>query len=191
MSDRVARSLLQDSGMPLPVEELLFGDVKRNPADSDLDSALQVLKRRRLHGKQHATDHRETARLDWAQLLASISPGMRKGKVYYREGDRVLEDAQKLTPNMVVKHVVVCKGTNRIQPLPAGCASRDAPLRYTVLVKRDGGEMELDDHMEEWSKLPRYKQMRHCTPAKMSLTAYGHAVEQLRTFWGAQQTSNG
>ena len=39
MSDRVARSLLQDSGMPLPVEELLFGDVKRNSADSDLDSA--------------------------------------------------------------------------------------------------------------------------------------------------------
>ena len=30
MSDRVARNLLQDSGMPLPVEELLFGDVKRN-----------------------------------------------------------------------------------------------------------------------------------------------------------------
>ena len=107
---------------------------------------------------------------------------MRKGKVYYREGDRVLEDTQKLLPNMVVKHVVVCKGTNRIQPLPAGCASRDAPLRYTVLVKRDGGEVELDDRVEDWSKLPRYKQMRPCTPAKMSLTAYGHALEQLRTF---------
>ena len=55
-------------------------------------------------------------------------------------------------------------------------------MKYTVLVKRDGGEVELDDRMEDWSKLPRYKQMRPCTPAKMSLTAYGHALEQLRTF---------
>ena len=121
--------------MPLPVEELLFGDAKRDSVNSDLDSALQVLKRRRLHGKQHAADHRGTANSDWEGLLARLSPGMRKGKVYYKEGDQVVQEIQKMLPQM--EHVVVCKGNNRIQPLPHGCACRDAPLRYTVLVQRN------------------------------------------------------
>ena len=80
---------------------------------------------------------------------------------------------QQLVPEFQVKHVVSCRGTNRIRPPQMGWAPRDIPLRKTVVVQRDGTGIAVDGDVEEWSRIPRYKQHRKGIPARLSMTAYG------------------
>ena len=42
-----------------------------------------------------------------------------------------------------------------------------------MVVKRADGEIVVDGGIEEWTRIPEYKQGRKGIPAKMSLTAFG------------------
>ena len=175
LADRVADSLKRDVGLPLPLEELLVGEHKREGSDSDLSAAKQVLKRRRLLGKQPPPP-RPPDKLEnpWARVFQMVNDRIPpKGRVYIQEGDEVATAIQELLPGMIVKHVVFCRGINRIQPALAETRPKEVPLRYTVVVKRVGGEIVADKQPEDWSRIPKYKRGSHCIPAKIALTVYG------------------
>ena len=78
--------------------------------------------------------------------------------------------------------MVFCRGTNRVQAPRDGTHPKDMPLRLTIVVKRDGGEVVVDGQVEDWSRVPKYKRARSTTPARMSLTVYGVPWETLRSF---------
>ena len=190
-AQQVAQHILHDYGYPLLFEELLVGssdgDPKRKESNSDpaVSAVQQVLKRRRLLRKQPppvatsnpSTSSEPNAGLDpltWERVFQQLNGRVPvKKRVSFQEGDEEVKLVQQLVPEFIVKHVVVCRGTNRIQPAPAGCDVRDIPLRYTVVVKRAGGDIAVDGAIEEWTKIPKYKQGRKGIPAKMSLTAFG------------------
>ena len=187
LAKRVAMHLGQDLGFPLPLEELLFNVEKRGVSNSDFTAAQQVLKRRRLFGKQPGPtiSGSEAPRISWDTVFRDVNARVPKGgKVGFSEGDPVVQQVQALLPQIVVQHVVCCRGTNRIQPPCVEGMPRDMPLRQTVVVKRVGGEIAMDGEIEDWSQVPRYKQMRKGIPAKLSLTAYGMSPERLRSFRG-------
>ena len=182
----VAQVLRKGVGVPLPIEELLFGESKRESSDPDVVAAQQVLKRRRLHGKQTMTvgvpSSSENA-YAWEDLFREINPSIpRVGRTFYKEGDVELQKIQGLVPQMIVKCAVVCRGTDRIQLPPVGTRAKDMPLRYTVVVRRDSGEVCPEAEVENWEGLPRYKQIRKGVSAKLSVTVYGHAPTNLRQF---------
>ena len=181
---RVAQALRKGTDMPLPLEELLFGEQNRESPDPDLATAQQVLKRRRLHGKQAVSSGAQVdVATNWGLLFKELNSHIpRVGRTCYKEGDPELQQIQRLIPQMLVKYAVVCRGTDRIQLPPIGCRAKDIPLRLTAVVRRDSGEVEVEGCVEEWSRLPRYKQNRKGTPARISLTAYGLSPESMRSF---------
>ena len=190
-AQQVAQHILHDYGYPLLFEELLIGssdgDPKRKESNSDpaVSAVQQVLKRRRLLRKQPppvATSNPPTSSephvglgpLTWERVFQQLNGRVPvKKRVSFQEGDEEVKLAQQLVPEFIIKHVAVRRGTNRIQPAPAGCDVRDIPLRYTVVVKRAGGDIAVDGAIEQWTKIPKYKQGRKGIPAKMSLTAFG------------------
>ena len=101
------------------------------------------------------------------------------GASYFEEGDPIVGEIQRLIPEFQVKHVVACRGTNRIRPPQIGWSPRDIPWRKTVVVQRDGTGIAEDGEVQEWGKLPRYKQYRKGIPARLSMTAYGEKLEAL------------
>ena len=168
------------------LSELLVGEaISQEPRQPDVSAAQQVLKRRRLLGKQAASSPIGNQRYDepkddWTGLFQYLQGRVpRVGGVFFQEGE-VIDRVQALIPQFVVKHVVLCRGTNRVRPPKSDWEAVDIPLRKTVLVKREGGAIYEDGEVEEWTRIPRYKQNRNIVPAKISLTAYGAAAKPSR-----------
>ena len=114
-ADKVALCLQRETGMPLPVEELLVGEHKREGSDSDLTVAKQVLKRRRLLGKQPPQPQVPPKVEDpWVKVFQMVNDRIPpKGRVYLQEGDEVVTQVQALIPSMIVKQVVFCRGRRK------------------------------------------------------------------------------
>ena len=166
------------------------GEAKRTEPNSDqaVAAARQVLKRRRLLGKQpppgatsvpsSSLTSDSNAQPTWGGVFQHLNVKVPvKKRIGFNEGDHEVTLAQQLTPDFAVKHIV-CQGTNRVQPPHASCDVRDISLRYTMVVKRADGEIAVDGGIEEWTKtpwtkIPKYKQGRKGIPAKVSLTALG------------------
>ena len=98
------------------------------------------------------------------------------------EEDIWVQKVQGMLPQLVIKQVVLCRGTKTIQPPKEGSSSRDIPLKITVAVRREDGTVEMDGGLEEWGKMHRYKQTRKGIPSKLSLTAHGISPSELRRF---------
>ena len=183
--NQVANQLCRDLGHPLLIEELLVGsdgEAERKEPNSDqaVAAARQVLKRRRLLGKQpppgatsvpsSSLTSDSNAQPTWGGVFQHLNGKVPvKKRIGFNEGDHEVTLAQQLMPDFAVKHIVVCRGTNRVQPPHASCDVRDIPLRYTMVVKRADGEIAVDGGIEEWTQIPQYKQGRKGIPAKMSL----------------------
>ena len=133
-AEKVGHCLKCPVGMPLAIEELLIGEHKSEGSDSDLSSAKQVLKRRRLLGKQPVPQATPVPEQDtWSQVFQMVNGDIPpKGRVYFEEGDAVANKAQALLPDMIVKHLVFCRGVNRIQPAPVEVRPKEVPLRTSI-----------------------------------------------------------
>ena len=183
LADQAATAMVTDRSIPLLLSELLVVDHKRegdfnsNIADGLLDSAKQVVKRRRLWRKQpHPTlrDQAEGSVNSWGELFRRF--GVRvvnRGRFYFSEGDEVVNATQRLIPHFQVKHVVMARGTNRVQLPKPGVEVQDIPLRQTIVVSRQDGKVRVDGEPEQWTRNPKYKRWRPAVPARISLTAYG------------------
>ena len=175
---RVAQGCLV-SAEPLMVTKLLVGATESREAPStDNLEVRQLFKRRRLMGRQPPPTVRNLDGLieagDWEMFFRDHNSRVpRVGGVYFQGDDEVVKRVQALIPQFEVKHVVLCRGANRVRPPQDGWEGVDIPLRNTVVVKRDGGRVVEDGDVEEWTKIPRYKRNRAIIPARVSLTAYG------------------
>ena len=179
LGTRAAPALLSNGGLPLLLSELLLGEGSRELPQEDLEAARQVLKRRRLWGKQsppeqNAESSGASEAVTWERIFTEVNDRVPKGGgMAVEEGDAITSMVQQLLPDFQVQQVVFCRGTNRVQPPKGSWVGKDIPLRQTVVVRRDNGKVELDGALEEWTKVPRYKQCRAIIPARMSATVYG------------------
>ena len=179
LGTRAAPALLSNGGLPLLLSELLLGEGSRELPQEDLEAAQQVLKRRRLWGKQsppeqNAESSGASKAVTWERIFTEVNDRVPKGGgMAVEEGDAITSMVQQLLPDFQVQQVVFCRGTNRVQPPKGSWVGKDIPLRQTVVVRRDNGKVELDGALEEWTKVPRYKQCRAIIPARMSATVYG------------------
>ena len=64
--------------------------------------------------------------------------------MFIDEGSEVTHRVQELLSQFIVKHLVFCRATNRVQAPRDGTHPKDMPLRLTIVVKRDRGEVVVD-----------------------------------------------
>jgi hypothetical protein len=79
---------------------------------------------------------------------------------------------------MKVRRVEVCRGTERLRVPDPSVDQSEIPLRVTVVKDRSSGQAQVLGPVENWLELPKYKQTRKGTPAKMSITVFGSRVAQ-------------
>ena len=174
---RVARVLLAESRhreTPLVLEEMVLG-LEDHERPEMAQEALQLQKRRRVSLKQPENSLYGKAPT-WHDVFRQAGHSTpRVGNAFYKgeEGDAVFRMVQQLVPDMTVKLVVACRGTDRhrIQPAAANCEV--FPWRKTVLVARNSGEIVDLGPPEKWSTLTRARQIRSTGAARISLSIFG------------------
>ena len=159
---------------PLVIEEMILGLEEHERPEMALE-ALQLQKRRRvslkkpegsLYGKAPA----------WKDVMRQAGYSTpRVGNAFFRgsKGDAVFQMIQQLVPEMTVKLVVACRGTDRHRIQPAAAQCEMCPWRKTVIVSRHTGEIMDLGPPENWSLMSRARQIRATGPAKLSLTIFG------------------
>ena len=79
-----------------------------------------------------------------------------------------------------MKHVEVCRGTERFRVPAPSVQVEGLPLRQTWILHRTSGEIEGLGGPERWQRLSKRQQVRKAGPARLSLTVFGHSHEDMR-----------
>lgn len=108
------------------------------------------------------------------ELATQLAP--RVGNQNMDRNSEVFQMFQKLVCDLKLESLFVCRGTERLQvPLQAP-ASSEFPLRKTVSLHRQTGEI-CETPVENWHNLTRARRIRNHVPSKLMLTAFGSEPE--------------
>ena len=80
---------------------------------------------------------------------------------------------QELVPGMNVHHAEACRGVDRLRRPVSLEDPHLVTHRKTIVMHRNTRQVEEVGPIEDWSKLPRYKQIRAGKPARIALTIFG------------------
>ena len=170
---------------PLLLEELLVGeDVEMRQGANKRPMAQEVLElrkcRRRHDGKSPPTEadlerDRMVAEEDgWKRVVALLEKRTpRVGNAYLRVGDPEMERVQEMVPEVDVRLVIMCRGTERHRVPNATFGRDDIPLRKMVYVHRQSGKIVDLGAFEEWEKMSKARQVRKAGPARISASIFG------------------
>ena len=178
---RVVREILwecQHPERPLLEEEMILGleekEVHERPELAQ--ECLQLQKRRRVALKQPESSMYGKAPT-WKDVFRTAGYETKRVGGQRFEGDHVLiKLTQQLVPSMDVKLVIACRGTDRHRTDGTDGHGDRFPLRKTIIIGRESGEVVDLGPPEPWTKQPRLRQIRGTGPAKMSLSIFGHPV---------------
>lgn len=170
---RTVGALLENNGeRPLLEEELILG-LEDHEKPEMAQESLQLQKRRRVDMKQPETSMYGRAPT-WKDVFRTAGYETSRVGGHRFDGDCVLVKLiQQLVPEFIVKLVISCRGTDRHRTDGTDQNGDKYPLRKTVIICRDSGDVKEIGPPEEWLKLPRLKQIRSTGPAKMSLSIFG------------------
>ena len=132
-------------------------------------------KRRRLTGKWDPTDiANHVPDINWQtvmQTASSVAP--RVGTIVIETGS-LIDQVQKLCPQHIVKHIVLCKGMDRkVGPnkiVPRG----EAPLRKLIGLHRTTQQLVIDDEWEHWERLTQKGLRRKGEPLRLGMTIFAN-----------------
>ena len=170
---------------PLLLEELLVGeDVEMREGANKRPMAQEVLElrkcRRRHDGKSPPTeadlerDRMVTEEEGWKRVVALLEKRTpRVGNAYLRVGDPEMERVQEMVPEVEVRLVIMCRGTERHRVPNANFGREDIPLRKMVYVHRQSGKIVDLGAFEEWERMSKAKQVRKAGPARISASIFG------------------
>ena len=130
-------------------------------------------KRRRLGQKsspmQITLRHPNVQWLDVMKAVDAAAP--RVGVVVWEQGD-ILEAVRTLCPNHVVRHVVVCRGTDRMLGPNTRMIPGEAPWRKMICIRRRFEDVVVEPDWENWERLSYRQLRRQSTPARCNLTIF-------------------
>ena len=100
----------------------------------------------------------------------------RVGNFVVRFGEDMFEEFQMMVPELQLKLVMLCRGTERFR-VPGNLANGEPmPWRKTIIIDRATGEVIDKGPPENWSALSRIKQTRSAGSARMSITLFGDKI---------------
>ena len=87
----------------------------------------------------------------------------------------LIQQVQAMCNNQTVKHVVLCRGTDRHVGPNKSMFPGEAPLRRRVCIRRKIEDVQVDTDWEPWEKLTYKGLRRKAIPARVSLTIFAQA----------------
>jgi len=87
----------------------------------------------------------------------------------------IIHEISMLCPEHEIKHVVLCRGTDRYPGPTRNVPPGSAPLRKRICIRRKHEDVVVDDEWEPWEKLTFKGLRRKGTPARVSLTIFAKA----------------
>lgn len=101
----------------------------------------------------------EVPEVDWREIITSFEKDVpRVGNAYFWVDDHRVVGLQEQFPQVTIQLVLICRGTERYR-VPKPEVERDEiPLRKTIVVHRQSGEIQDLGEFEEWQQLPKSKQ---------------------------------
>ena len=155
----LAKVIMREVSRPHPV---LANDVEEHPT-----------KKRRLHQKLSPGQIAERFQCtNWQTIMTEAD------KVAPRVGIQVIEQGplvdlvQRMCDTHEVRHLVLCRGTDRCVGPNKSMHASDAPLRKRICIRRRLETIEVEDEWESWSRLTQKGLRRKATPARVSLTIF-------------------
>ena len=136
-------------------------------------------KKRRLGEKTSAaTIERMFPDINWQTVLRlADQTAPRVGIMVVEDGD-LLKAVQKLCPKHDVRHVVLCRGTDRYTGPSKRVHKGEAPLRLRACIRRRFEDIQVDEEWESWENLTYKGLRRKGTPARVSLTVFARAKHE-------------
>ena len=147
---------------PLLEEEMIFWleekEIHERPELAQ--ECLQLQKRRRVALKQPETSMYGKAPT-WRDLFRTAGYETKRVGGQRFEGDHMLiKLTQQLVPNMDVRLIIACRGTDRHRIDGTDGHGDQLPLRKTVIIGRDSGDVVGLGPPAEWTRMPRLRQIR-------------------------------
>eukprot|EP00435_Cladocopium_sp_Y103_P004756 s3346_g1.t1 len=159
-------------------------DIHERPKTAQSDSQSSKRPRYSIKGPPRGPDiERERVRYGraptWESFVRSVGSRVpRVGNFVLRTTDPGFEDVQLLVPEMHVKMVLVCRGTERYRVPGSHAGSEEVPWRKTIIVRRADGVVQDLGPPENWQALSRIQQTRKAGSARMSITVFGTLESQ-------------
>eukprot|EP00435_Cladocopium_sp_Y103_P063730 s1130_g25.t1 len=156
----VAKLLVKSLGLPV------FG----------VDDDDHPTKKRRLSQKMDvATIAQRFQSVNW-QTVMSLADRLapRVGTMVVDNG-LLMQHVQQMCPNQLVKHIVLCRGTDRCVGPNKTMFPGEAPLRKMACIRRKIEDVQVETEWELWEKLTLKGLRRKSWPARVSLTVFAQA----------------
>ena len=133
-------------------------------------------KRRRLSQKlSPAAIEASFPDVNWQTVMEKVNKEAPRVGTRVIDNGEIIEMIQRLCPNHLIQHIVVCRGMDRYigpcQPTQKG----KAPLRRFICIRRRTEEITVDPEWEPWEHLSLAKMRRKCTPARVGLMVFAQA----------------
>ena len=91
------------------------------------------------------------------------------------ENGPLIDQVKTMCSNHMVKHVVLCRGTDRYVGPNKVMFPGEAPLRRMACIRRKVGGIYVDEEWEPWERLTFKGLRRKSTAARVSLTIFAQA----------------
>ena len=169
---QVVKVLLYQSPKDKPVLTVSSNSNSEEPSQPD----EHPTKKRRLGKKMSPIEiARRFASVNWQTVMQRADQeAPRVGPLVIDSGD-LIQAISQLCPEHEIKHVVLCRGTDRYSGPTRSLPPGTAPLRRRVCIRRRHEDIVVDDEWERWERLTFKGLRRKGTPARVSLTAFACA----------------
>ena len=91
------------------------------------------------------------------------------------ESGQFLQDVQQKCPDHRVRHLVLCRGTDRYVGPNKTLFPGEAPLRRMICIRRKIGDVQVHKDWEPWERLTQRGLRRKSLAARVSLTIFAQA----------------
>ena len=128
-------------------------------------------KRQKCIGKTKPVDATQA----WEHIFVEVNkvlPRVGKRTLTVDSHPQVFQQIQSLVPNMHIRAIVACKGSNRTMPPPPDMFASEAPYRRSVFTERGTNVMKVEEEWELWENLAKRNVIRPFHPSKINITMF-------------------
>ena len=108
---------------------------------------------------------------DPSQVSMADRMAKRVGTMVVENGP-IIDQIQEMCPDHLVKHIVMCRGTDRYLGPNKSMIEGEAPVRKMICIRRHHEDLHVDEEWEPWERLTFKGLRRKGVPARVNLTVF-------------------
>ena len=141
------------------------------PCKSELIDLQMSSKRRRMEGKQHQSQDEANR---FVELINQNVPRVGKTEI---QNPQLVQQIQAIMGDKRVIKIVGCRGTDRTIGPPKNLMNVEAPYRKAIVILRENGDLKIEKHWEEWSRLSKRQIVRPAHACRVNITVFAQNPE--------------